>query len=260
MGKDKLRKFAENETFACLVQPDSKAVITTDDPVKGHWNSDVFAGRLGGSEAPIVVELGCGKGEYTIDLAAREPSKNYIGVDIKGARLWRGAKTATENGDRNVAFLRTRIEFINHVFAPDEVSEIWITFCDPQYKKINKRLTCPMMLERYRGFLKKGGIVHLKTDCQELHEYTKQVIAEQGLELLCCTNDLYGSNALHASEYVTRYPSYEGIELPFTPCMDAAPQLDGPLLANPALRQVQTHYEKMFLSQGMPITYLAFRL
>lgn len=260
MGKDKLRKFAENETFACLVQPDSKAVITTDDPVKGHWNSDVFAGRLGGSAAPIVVELGCGKGEYTIDLAAREPSKNYIGVDIKGARLWRGAKTATENGDRNVAFLRTRIEFINHVFAPDEVSEIWITFCDPQYKKINKRLTCPMMLERYRGFLKKGGIVHLKTDCQELHEYTKQVIAEQGLELLCCTNDLYGSNALHASEYVTRYPSYEGIELPFTPCMDAAPQLDGPLLANPALRQVQTHYEKMFLSQGMPITYLAFRL
>lgn len=259
MGKDKLRKFAENETFSCLVQPDSKAVITTDDPIRGSWNDEMFCKRLGGVQAPIVVELGCGKGEYTIDLAERDPSKNYIGVDIKGARLWRGAKTATEKNARNVAFLRTRIEFINHIFAEDEISEIWITFCDPQYKKINKRLTCPMMLDRYRRFLRKGGIVHLKTDCQELHEYTKQVVAQQGLEILASTNDLYGSGAL-SREYVTRYPGYEGIELPFQPCSDPAPQVDGPMLENPALREVQTHYEQMFLEQGMAITYLAFRL
>lgn len=269
MGKDKLRKFAENETFTCLVQPDGKAVITNDDPIKGCWNAEMFQNRLGGVQAPIVVELGCGKGEYTIDLAGREASKNYIGVDIKGARLWRGAKTATETGKKNVAFLRTRIEFINHVFDRDEVSEIWITFCDPQYKKINKRLTCPMMLDRYRKFLKKGGIVHLKTDCQELHEYTKGVIREQGLEMLCCTNDLYGCGAFvgcdengqpKLQQYQTRYPGYEGLEEDFLPCADPAPQLDGPMLANPALREVQTHYEQMFLAQGMPITYLAFKL
>ena len=260
MGKDKLRKFAENEGFACMIQPDSAQVITNDDPVKGNWNRAVFVDRLGGVEAPIVVELGCGKGEYTIDLAVREPSKNYIGVDIKGARLWRGAKTATEAGMRNVAFLRTRIEFINHVFAENEADEIWITFCDPQYKKINKRLTCPMMLDRYRAFLRKGGIVHLKTDCQELHEYTKQVIAEQGLEMLCCTNDLYGCNALLEGEYQTRYPSYAGLSEDFRPCADPAPQKDSEMLKNPALREVQTHYEKMFLEQGMPISYLAFRL
>lgn len=259
MGKNKLQKFADNETFACLVQPDSRSVITADDPMKGCWNSGMFEKRLGGVQAPIVVELGCGKGEYTLDLAEREPSKNYIGVDIKGARLWRGAKTATEKGSRNVAFLRTRIEFINHVFAQDEVSEIWLTFSDPQYKKTNKRLTCPMMLDRYRRFMKKGGIVHLKTDCQELHEYTKGVIAEQGLELLACTNDLYGSGALKG-EYVTRYPSYEGLDPDFRPCAEPAPQKDGELLHNPALREVRTHYEKMFLAQGMPITYLAFRL
>lgn len=260
MGKDKLRKFAENETFSCLVQPDSKLVITNDQPIRSNWNRDMFSGVLGGNEAPIVVELGCGKGEYTIDLAEREASKNYIGVDIKGARLWRGAKTATERRMKNVAFLRTRIEFINHIFAPDEVSEIWITFCDPQYKKINKRLTCPMMLDRYRGFLKKGGVVHLKTDCQELHEYTKGVIREQGLELLACTNDLYGTGVPSALEYQTRYPGYEGLEDGFYPCQDPAPQCDGDLLANPALREVQTHYEKMFLEMGLPITYLAFRL
>lgn len=260
MGKDKLRKFAENETFVCLVQPDSKKVIVEDDPIKGRWNEEMFASRLGGAQAPIVVELGCGKGEYTIDLATREPGKNYIGVDIKGARLWRGAKTATENGSTNVAFLRTRIEFINHVFAEGEISEIWITFCDPQYKKTNKRLTCPMMLDRYRKMLRPGGIVHLKTDCQELHEYTKGVIAEQGLELLACTNDLYGSGVPAPEEYVTRYPGYEGLEPGFAPCQDPAPQHDGELLKNPALREVQTHYEKMFLEQGMPITYLAFKL
>ena len=260
MGKGKLAKFAENETFVCLVQPDQGKVLNADDPIKGHWNDTLFKEGLGGKSAPITVELGCGKGEYTIDLATRVPDHNYIGVDIKGARLWRGAKTATEQKLDNVAFLRTRIEFINSIFGPDEVSEIWITFCDPQYKKVNKRLTCPMFLDRYRRFLKKGGIVHLKTDCQELHEYTKMVCAQQGLEVLACTNDLYGSGI--PEPYVTRYPGYAGLpeDVQFAPCTDPAPQVDGPLLHRPELKQVQTFYEKMFLAQGMPITYLAFKL
>ena len=232
MGKGKLSKFAENETFSCLLQPDSNDVLSNDNPVKGHWNDEMFENRLGGRQAPIVVELGCGKGEYTIDLSTRRPEFNYIGVDIKGARLWRGAKTATEAKLPNVAFLRTRIEFINHLFAPDEISEIWVTFCDPQPKNANKRLTSPIFLDRYRKFLKKGGIVHLKTDSQQLHEYTLGVIKEQGLELLAATDNLYGAQC----------------------------QTSGFIQERPELFQVQTHYEKMFLSEGKPITYLAFRL
>lgn len=236
MGKGKLFKFAENETFSCLLQPDSDSVLRSDDPIKGNWNRDMFVGRLGGVEAPITVELGCGKGEYTIDLATRVPGNNYIGVDIKGARLWRGAKTATEAEARNVAFLRTRIEFINSLFAPGEIDEIWVTFCDPQPKKPNKRLTSPVFLEKYRRFLKPGGTVHLKTDSQDLHAYTLDVVREQGLELLFATDDLYScrdSEGRPTSDY---------------------------LAAHPELFEVQTHYEKMFLAQGMPITYLAFKL
>ena len=235
MGKGKLSKFAENLTFGCLVQPEADAILKEDQPLKGKWNSDMFCSLAGGKEAPIVVELGCGKGEYTIDLSQRRPQYNYIGVDIKGARLWRGAKTATEQALPNVAFLRTRIEFINHIFAEDEISEIWVTFCDPQPKNANKRLTSPPFLDRYRRFLKKGGIVHLKTDSQELHEYTLEVVREQGLELLCATSDLYGQAA----------SQFEGAAF---------------LQEHPELFQVQTHYEKMFLEQGKPITYLAFRL
>lgn len=235
MGKGKLFKFAENETFGCLYQPLLNAVKNADDPMKGHWNDSMFVSKLGGVQAPIVVELGCGKGEYTIDLSSRRPECNYIGVDIKGARLWRGAKTATEGRLSNVAFLRTKIEFINSLFAGEEVSEIWITFCDPQPKSPNRRLTSPPFLERYRGFLKRGGIIHLKTDSQELHHYTLDVIREQGLELLCATDDLYG----------------------MTPeSLRAAPRM----LSRPELREVRTHYEQMFLERGLPITYLAFRL
>lgn len=236
MGKGKLFKFAENETFSCLYQPSQDEVLRSDDPMKGKWNSDMFCSRIAGREAPITVELGCGKGEYTIDLATRVPSHNYIGVDIKGARLWRGAKTATENALGNVAFLRTRIEFINSLFAPGEISEIWITFCDPQPKKPNKRLTSPSFLERYRKFLVSGGIVHLKTDSQELHEFTLEVVQQEGLELLCATNDLYGGAG-------TRF------------CKEGCDLLD-----RPELKGVQTHYEKLFLAEGKPITYLAFRL
>ncbi|MCR5560522.1 MAG: tRNA (guanosine(46)-N7)-methyltransferase TrmB [Bacteroidales bacterium] len=178
--------------------------------------------------APLILELGCGKGEYTLELARRNPDRNYVGVDIKGARLWRGAKTATEEGLPNVAFLRTRIEFITAYFAPGEVSEIWLTFSDPQPKSENNRLSSPLFLERYRSMLKPGGIVRLKTDSRFLHEYTRAVVEANGLKLLACTTDLYG-------------------ELP-------AASIE------PEVREVHTFYESMFLEQGVPITYLAFTI
>ena len=194
MGHDKLRKFAENETFGCLLQPSAQELLSDgyfnlrDHEIKGHWNERMFA-----KPQPIILELGCGKGEYTIDLAQRNPEFNYIGVDIKGARLWKGAKYAHEHSLGNVAFLRTRIEFITAFFAPGEVSEIWLTFSDPQMKSENSRLSSPLFLERYRSFMKPGGIVHLKTDSRFLHEYTKSVCTANSLQLLACTADLYGT-------------------------------------------------------------------
>ena len=188
MSKNKLFKFAENETFSCLIQPTTDQMLSGDHPLKGKWGSDVFH-----NDNPIVLELGCGKGEYTIALAQRNPDVNYIGVDIKGARLWKGAKFATQNQMPNVAFLRTRIDFIKSIFAPGEVSEIWITFADPQPKSANRRLTSPVFLDRYRAFLKPGGIVNLKTDSQLLHEYTIDVAREQGLEIIEANADIYGS-------------------------------------------------------------------
>lgn len=228
MGHDKLRKFAENETFSCLLQPSAGELLQDgyfslrDHEIKGHWNERMFD-----AERPIVLELGCGKGEYTIDLAQRNPDFNYIGVDIKGARLWKGAKYATEHKLGNVAFLRTRIEFITSFFAPGEVSEIWLTFSDPQMKSENSRLTSPMFLERYRKFLREGGIVHLKTDSMFLHQYSKAVAEQNGFKIIACTEDLYGTPR-------------EAL---------AAPD---------ALWEVQTFYEKMFMAQGYKITYLCF--
>lgn len=243
MGHDKLRKFAENETFSCLLQPEASSVldkvegsnslILREHPIKGHWNESMFA-----TAQPIVLELGCGKGEYTIDLSRREPSLNYIGVDIKGARLWKGAKFATENKLPNVAFLRTRIEFIEAFFAPEEVSEIWLTFSDPQMKSENCRLTSPLFLERYRKFLKKGGIVHLKTDSHFLYEYSKAVAEQNGLRILASTNDLYGTGRQDLSDCALRSVAGES--------------------AIDALFEVQTFYESMFTAQGYKITYLSF--
>ena len=233
MGKDKLRKFKENETFSCLVQPATAEVLGADHPLKGHWGENIFR-----NTRPIVVELGCGKGEYTIDLALRNPAFNYIGVDIKGARLWKGAKYATEHSLSNVAFLRTRIEFIGSLFAPDEVSEIWITFADPQLKKPKKRLTSPLFLERYRSFLKKGGIVHLKTDSRLLHEYTMAVAGKNGLKIMASATDIYGADK--KSLYGTPLESVCGRD------------------AVEALFQVQTFYESQYLSMGIPITYMSF--
>ena len=235
MGHDKLRKFAENETFSCLLQPSSREVLADgfdhlrSHPIKGCWHPEMFR-----TEAPLVVELGCGKGEYTIDLAQRRPDRNYVGVDIKGARLWRGAKTATEGRMENVAFLRTRIEFIAAFFAPSEVSQIWLTFSDPQPKSENSRLSSPLFLERYRKMLAPGGIVHLKTDSVLLHEYTKAVVRANGLKMLACTGDLY---------------SCKPEDL-----------LSGGLDARDvdSLFEVRTFYEKMFMAKGFKITYLSF--
>lgn len=235
MGHGKLKKFAENETFRCLLQPSAEEVLADgffnlrDHAVKGHWNETMFD-----APRPIVLELGCGKGEYTIDLAQRNPAFNYIGVDIKGARLWKGAKYATQHGMGNVAFLRTRIEFITAYFAPGEVSEIWLTFSDPQFRSENSRLTSPLFLERYRSFMKPGGIVHLKTDSMFLHRYSRAVAERNGLRILGCTEDLYGTP--QSDRHLPGLPS-ETVE---------------------ALYEVQTFYEKMFLEQGYKITYLSF--
>ena len=160
MGKDKLRKFRENLTFDCFIQPEFDEVFRCDHPLKGHWRSDFFH-----NDNPIVLELGCGKGEYTVALAERDPSRNFIGIDIKGARMWRGAKTATDRRMPNVGFLRTRIEFINGLFAEGEVDEIWITFPDPQLKsrRAKKRLTSPLFLGYYARILSPGGWINLKT-------------------------------------------------------------------------------------------------
>lgn len=233
MGKDKLRKFRENETFKCLIQPTTEQVLGCDHPLKGNWGKTVF-----GNDNPIVVELGCGKGDYTVDLAERNPSCNYIGIDIKGARLWKGAKYSEEHGLSNVAFLRTRIEFIESLFAPGEVSEIWITFADPQIGREKKRLTAPLFMNRYRNFLKPGGIIHLKTDSRYLFEYSKAFAEQNSLKILAQGIDIYGED--HDRLYSSDLMSVCGRD------------------AVDALFQVQTFYESQYLAQGFPITYLSF--
>ena len=244
MGHGKLKKFAENETFRCLLQPaaedvlvkGSRELVLNDHPIKGNWGREMF-----GNSNPIVLELGCGGGEYTIALAQRHPEINYIGVDIKGARLWKGAKYATENALPNVAFLRTRIEFITAFFGPSEVSEIWLTFSDPQLSgSQNSRLSSPMFLNRYRSFMVPGGIVHLKTDSRFLYEYTMAVVRANGLDILAFSTDVYGS------------------QCPSGPLVCHSGLDPESLTANDEVTGVQTFYEKMFLQMGLPITYMAF--
>ena len=289
MGHGKLRKFAENETFKCLLQPSASEVMDKSDggfcvldhPIKGNWNSNMFA-----KAQPIVLELGCGRGEYTIDLSRRVPSRNYIGVDIKGARLWQGAKYAVEHDLPNVAFLRTRIELIEAFFAPREVSEIWLTFSDPQLGSANKRLSSPVFLEKYRKFLAPGGRIHLKTDSRFLYEYTKAVANANGLNILAATTDLYNPNVpistshpqldsdpntprhpeLDSEPNTPRHPELDsGSDAPRRPELDsepnranAVPELDKETMA--ALTDVQTFYERMFMKQGYKINYLCFTI
>ncbi|MDR2801934.1 MAG: tRNA (guanosine(46)-N7)-methyltransferase TrmB [Prevotellaceae bacterium] len=219
MGKNKYQRFCENETFTLLFQPPFAAVFQNDFFLKGRWREAFFK-----NAHPIVLELGCGRGEYTVELARRYPAKNFIGIDRKGARLWRGAKTATEEPLPNVAFIRTHIDFITSFFATGEVDEIWITFPDPQPARPRKRLTGARFLVRYAQFLKSGGDIHLKTDNRTLHEYTKAIAQHNGLPLHEAHSDIYG--AARADEILS----------------------------------IRTHYEKLFLRQGLPITYCRFGL
>lgn len=220
MGKNKLARWTEFGSYDNVIQPQIGDVAGKDHPIKGHWNSGLFK-----NTNPITLELGCGKGEYTVGLAEKFPDINFIGIDIKGARMWRGAKTANERNLPNVAFLRTRIEFINSFFSPDEVDEIWITFPDPHPggRNANKRLTSPWFLNSYRRFLKNRGLIHLKTDNRELYDFTMKTLASNGIEIVFSTDDLYS----------------------------------GP--GNQVL-SITTHYEKIFMAKGMKITYISFRL
>ncbi|HKK40898.1 MAG TPA: tRNA (guanosine(46)-N7)-methyltransferase TrmB [Bacteroidales bacterium] len=214
----------------------------TDHPVKGTWNEKVF-----GNTNPVVLELGCGKGEYTTGLASMEPDRNYIGVDIKGARMWRGAKTSHENNMTNVAFLRTRIEFITSFFGTDEVDEIWITFPDPHAggRHSNKRLTSAWYLNSYRMFLKDKGFVHLKTDSDELFRFTLNLVEANNLELVFSTTDLHSGN--------NKAELAEAFRKNF-----AGPVLSGSFAGE--ILSIRTHYENMFIRSGSNINFLSFRL
>jgi tRNA (guanine-N7-)-methyltransferase len=220
VGKNKLARWTELGSYDNVIQPEIEDVSGKDHPIKGRWNQDLFK-----NGNPITLELGCGKGEYTVGLANNFPHDNFIGIDIKGARMWRGAKTSNEQKLPNVAFLRTRIEFINSFFSSDEVDEIWITFPDPHPggRNSNKRLTSPWFLNSYRLFLKDKGLIHLKTDNKELYDFTCKVLSHNNIETIISTNDLYTE------------------------------KIDNIL-------SIRTHYEKIFLDAGLKINYLSFRL
>jgi|TARA_R100000501_G_C2619832_1_gene113126 tRNA (guanine-N7-)-methyltransferase len=221
-SKNKLRRFRENETFENVIQPSREELEKDQFSLKGNWNKDFFK-----NDNPIVLELGCGKGEYTIGLSKQDSAKNFIGIDIKGARFWRGAKTAIDEDLENVAFLRTQIELIDRVFAENEVDEIWITFPDPQikYKRTKHRLTNAEFLQKYKHILKAEGLVNLKTDSEFMHGYTLGLLHGEGHEILYAHHDIY------KNEYSPK-----------------------------AVREIQTFYEKQYLDQGKPITYIQFRI
>lgn len=221
-SKNKLKRFRENETFDNVVQPTREEVVSNAFKLKGNWNKDFFK-----NDHPIVLELGCGKGEYSVNLAKRFPDKNFIGVDIKGARFWRGAKTALEEEMTNVGFLRTQIELIDHCFSEDEVSEIWITFPDPQikYKRTKHRLTNKEFLDKYRSILKTSGTINLKTDSEFMHGYTLGLLQGLNEEILYAHHDVYGS--------------------------DGVPK---------EVTEIQTFYEKQYLEIDKKITYIKFQL
>jgi len=219
MGKNKLKKFAEMKEFSCALEYPREELLKNGFPYKGKWNEEFFA-----ESHPIVIELGCGKGEYTVGLAKSDPSRNYIGIDIKGARMWRGAKTVEEEMIPNAAFLRTEIENILGFFAPGEAEQLWITFPDPQMQKVRKRLTSTRFLNLYRQILPDGGIINLKTDSPFLYEYTRRLVELNGFDVLMNTDDLYGSG-----------------------------------LADP-VTSIKTFYEQQWLSRGKKIKLLSFRL
>lgn len=224
MPKKKLQRFAEIRTFPNVFEPSLEEIRNGNYFMKEKWHSEFFR-----NNNPIVLELGCGKGEYTVGLAENYPQKNFIGIDIKGARIWRGAKTSVEKKLDNVAFLRTRIEFIESFFSPGEVEEIWITFPDPQPQKPRerKRLTSLRFLNLYKKFLSPDGVIHLKTDNIGLYEYTLKVIHENNFPLMEFTEDLYS------------FPE---------------------IAQHPGATSIKTHYESIFLEKGLKICYLKFML
>lgn len=220
MGKNKLAKFADMEQFPHVFQVSSHAVREgVSFEMKGKWNELFFK-----NDHPIVLELGCGKGEYTVGLGRLFPEKNFVGVDIKGARLWTGAKESLEKGMTNVAFLRTNIEMIHHFFAENEVSEIWLTFPDPQMKKTTKRLTATNFMKSYQQFLKPNGLIHLKTDSNFMFTYTCEMVNINKLPVVISTDNLYAAN------------------------------LQDPIL------EIKTYYEQQWLGRGMTIKYIQFIL
>lgn len=221
-SKNKLKRFKENETFANVFQPTRDELVNQDYEFKGNWNTKVFK-----NDNPLVLELGCGKGEYSVALAKKYPNKNFIGIDIKGARFWRGAKTAIEEHIPNVAFIRTQIELIEYVFAKSEVNEIWITFPDPQikYKRTKHRMTNSTFLKMYKAILKQEGIVNLKTDSEFMHGYTLGLLHGEGHEVVYSNHDVYKQEG--SPEEVT---------------------------------SIQTFYESQYLEQNKPITYIRFKI
>lgn len=221
-SKNKLKRFKENETFHNVFQPTRSQLVDEVYQYKGQWNDQVFK-----NNNPIVLELGCGKGEYTVALAKQYPNKNFIGIDIKGARFWRGAKTAVEEDIPNAAFIRTQIELIEYVFAENEVDEIWITFPDPQikYKRTKHRMTNSEFLKRYKKVLKPDGVMNLKTDSEFMHGYTLGLLHGEGHEVLYSNNDVYRQEG--SPEEVT---------------------------------SIQTFYEGQYLEQNKPITYIRFKI
>ncbi|MDY3134957.1 MAG: tRNA (guanosine(46)-N7)-methyltransferase TrmB [Candidatus Egerieousia sp.] len=235
--KNKLYKFKENETFAALLQPTTEELLGKDYKFKGRWGRLFF-----GNDNPIVLELGCGKGEYTVQLAKLSPQKNFIGIDIKGARLWKGAKSVTEEKIPNAAFIRTRIEFIESLFGEGEISEIWITFADPQIKRARKRLTGTLFLKRYSHFLKPNGIVHLKTDSLFLYKYTLFTAEQNRLQIINSIQDLYGAAASNAAAAAANGAAGVGENLP------------------EGLTTIRTFYEQYYIKNGFTIKYLSFRL
>ncbi len=225
MSKNKLAKFADMATYPHVVEAPGIAVDETPFPLRGRWHQEFFH-----NDNPIVLELGCGRGEYTVGLGRLYPEKNFIGVDIKGSRMWTGATESLNEGMTNVGFLRTHIEFIQRFFAPGEVSEIWLTFSDPQMKKATKRLTSTYFLERYRQFLIDGGLIHLKTDSNFLYTYTNFLVEANALPVEFRTADLYHTLEAETDEEVRR------------------------ILA------IKTYYEQQWMARGLAIKYLKFRL